>query len=68
MEGGRVRAPGTRRVGEWAGIDAERRWVAAGALSGAGRRRAAGSVGTALPGPAGDETETADMSRSPARP
>ena len=56
MEGGRVRAPGTRRVGEWAGIDAERRWVAAGALSGAVvvGSAAAGSVGTAPLGPAGD--------------
>ena len=56
MEGGRVRAPGTRRVGEWAGIDAERRWVAVGALSGAVAvgSAAAGSVGTAPLGPAGD--------------
>ena len=53
MEGGRVRAPGTRRVGEWAGIDAERRWVAAGGAVAVGTA-AAGSVGTAPLGPAGD--------------
>ena len=53
MEGGRVSAPGTRRAGEWAGIDAERRWVAAGGAAGVGSAAAA-SAGTAPLGPAGD--------------